>query len=100
MPSTRRDSPKLLEALGQEQNQLFVAEPLERANRKIHRHFAAVVALERDRHTRGLQPAIWKTSRPHAFKRAPIKTATISETTHLRPPASTPPRALSRALLR
>src|SRR5688572_5943564 len=72
----------LFQAPREQENQLLIREALEGSNRKIHCELAAVVALECDRHARRLHPAIRKTSGPRGFERAPVKTRSISETTH------------------
>jgi hypothetical protein len=72
----------LPEAPREEKDELFIREPLEGSDGKIHGYLAAVVALESDRHTRRLHPAVRKTPRPRGFERAPIKAGSISETTH------------------
>jgi hypothetical protein len=77
----------LFKPLGQQQKQLLVGKSLERSNWKVHRDLAPIFTLKRDRHARGLEPAIRQTIAPRAFERTPINPCAISETTHSRHPS-------------
>jgi hypothetical protein len=72
----------LLEPLGQQEDELFIREPFESADRNIEGNFTTIVALERDADLRRPHPAVGKASRPRGFEGAPVNSGPIGETTH------------------
>ena len=74
----------LLESPGQQEDELFVRQSFEGADRDIEGYLTAIVTLERDGDLRGPHPAVGQASRPCRFERAPVNSGPIGETTHWR----------------
>ena len=74
----------LLESPGQQEDELFIRQSFQGADRNIEGNLTAIVTLECDADLRGPYPAVRKASRPRRFERAPVKSGPIRETTHWR----------------
>ena len=72
----------LLESPGQQEDELFIRQSFQGADRNIEGNLTAIVTLECDADLRGPYPAVRKASRPRRFERAPVKSGPIGETTH------------------
>ena len=81
-----QENPCLLESASQQEDELFIREPLEGADGNVEGQLTSIVALECDGNLRGLHPAVGQASRSRGFERAPVESGSIGETTHWRKP--------------
>src|SRR6266550_8121301 len=77
----------LLESPRQQEDDLFIRQPFEGTDGNVESQLAAIVTLKCDSDAGRPHPAVGKASGPRGFKRAPVKSGSIGETTHWREPS-------------